>query len=326
MSSRGSEASSRRDLPDPSRTAAAPAWLRRAVLRRRIPPRHAESLHRGLRHPDPERREAARAEAEVARKLLERGCRVEVEVPTPDGHRCDFLVERQGVRLYLHVKRWAPHVRPVRRPIPPELRALEGGARSLLVALRWRTGLRGAGRSALAAAAAEFLRTAHVGDERIVRHPRGGDLGALSVLAPLSAGEGIRFAVGADAEVREEIPRLQSLLRKAFHQFMPRATNVIVVASAAPGHRRLVETSLLGSVVERWDRFPPRGQRVAHGRADDGFWVGGRWQSSRAAAWIQVEGRGRRHAWWARPGEPLSPAEAQLLTHLFGAAAQPSPT
>ena len=62
-----------------------------------------------------------------------------------------------------------------------------------------------------------------------------------------------------------------------------------------------IEPALLGTPVERWDRFPPRGERVAIGRADDGFWARGRAAGSRVVAWLPIDGSAPARVWERDP-------------------------
>ena len=66
------------------------------------------------------------AEALVALHARKQGCSISVEVPTPSGKTCDLLLERDGVKLFVHVKRLGNR-RPVHRrlKISSRLRILE---------------------------------------------------------------------------------------------------------------------------------------------------------------------------------------------------------
>lgn len=126
--------------------------------------------------------------------------------------------------------------------------------------------------------------------------------------------------------------RAQRLLRKAVTQFMPRSFNVIVLVGRDAEQVRAIDQALLGTVVEAWDRFPPRGERVAHGRADDGFWSHGRSNASRAVAWMLMPGAPLRRrttanapdaphcALWLRSGSSIPPRVRLLLQELFAEA------
>jgi hypothetical protein len=92
--------------------------------------------------------------------------------------------------------------------------------------------------------------------------------------------------IGLPSGFIDQAPRFRRLMHRAHHQFMPRAVNVIAICSSHEGDQVDFETALLGSHVERWDAFPPRGKRVAHGRASDGFWHGQRFSDSHFAVWF----------------------------------------
>jgi len=236
--------------------------------------------------------------------------------------------------MHVHVKWLAPEPsetapRGTGR-MPRVLRGLESIARPIELAVRWRPG---AGCSAFGRMVREvtpFVRTGRVSEERVVRDARGREIGRVRVLGPRRGTGGVVLVDERLVRHREaQAARAQRLLRKALAQFMPRSVNVIVVAGADPEQTAAIEHALLGSVVECWDRFPPRGQRVAHGRADDGFWSRGRSSASRAVAWIRLPGAApssrARHRdshphqrLWLRDGAPLPAPVASLLRELFG--------
>ena len=140
-------------------------------------------------------------------------------------------------------------------------------------------------------------------------------------------GPHVTLAIGLPSGFIDEAPRIRKLMRKAYQQFMPAAMNVILICTSHSDDVDDFETALLGSFIERWDKFPPRGQRIAHGRAADGFWSGGRFADSRAAGWFWVSPQRREPPCrlWLRPGlEPGEP-EQTVLRGLFdtGPAAGP---
>ncbi len=246
---------------------------------------------------------SALTEAAVACHLWRRGCELEVEVPSRSGRTADFLVTRGAFRFALHVKRWSldPASAATLR-VPAAVRQLERIRRPYLAAVQWPQERRELDR--FVAEAGPFLEHASVGDELVVRDAGGRAVGGARILAPWP-GDRIALTVGLDAALDDELPRLQRQLRKAHAQFMPGVPNVILLVGGSAGDERLVDTALLGSHVERWDRFPPRGHRIAHGRAEDGFWSGGRYAQSSAMAWApwsDAKGLGAVRLWLRTPG------------------------
>ncbi|MFO0962911.1 MAG: hypothetical protein U0625_08385 [Phycisphaerales bacterium] len=292
----------------------APARLRAEILAWMSPPsgdrggrvagRQIRRLVEALEHPSA--REDAflsvMAEAELARRLLAARCTIEFETPTARGRHADFRVTAEGASFYLHVKRLGSAGAPDASPPPPEVAALESLARPVAVGVRCAPGADAAERALLVRELAPFIAEASVGDELVVRGEDGRWIGAARILAPVAGAHAV-IRSGGDPGWDGAVPRVQHLLRKAYTQFMPGAVNVICVASEGIAGEEAVETALLGSVVERWDRYPPRGARVAHGRADDGFWARGLFAQSAIAAWFPVahEEHGRL---WTRSGEP----------------------
>jgi hypothetical protein len=139
------------------------------------------------------------------------------------------------------------------------------------------------------------------------------------VVAP-APGRHVSLTIGLPSGYIDEAPRMRKLLRRAYRQFMPRAANVILLCSSQADEHEDFETALLGSHEERWDAHPPEGRRVAHGRADDGFWADRRYGDSRSAGWFQLD----THAdgpdvrlWYREQPAPATALQA-TLDRLFG--------
>ncbi|HMN95436.1 MAG TPA: hypothetical protein PKC43_04395 [Phycisphaerales bacterium] len=267
---------------------------------------------------DPETVATAAAEAVVARRLRERGCALRTEIPTPAGRSCDFEVRRDGCVFYLHVKRLRPRWEFTPLLVPDAVRVLERIERPLVVALRWRERLQLPEMRRLLAEAASFIEAAQLGEEMLLRDEAGEELGSCRILAA-SEGPTVSLVIGLPREFGDALHRVQRLLRKAFAQFMPGAVNVVAIVGESD-ERRTVETALLGSPAERWDLLPRRGERIALGRADDGFWHGGRFAESHAVAWCRVNAEGElaeSSTWFRQIGAPSPPLRG-LLSELFG--------
>lgn len=229
----------------------------------------------------------ALAEAMVARRLVERGCMIDFEVATPSGRACDFAVHGQGHAFYLHLKR-LDTTRPGRRrlTISSRLRALERVPRPYVVSVRWPDGAGDARMQRLVERAAEFIARARVGDEASLRDDDGSALGHVRIVAPWD-GSHVSLHIGLPSSLGDVAGHMGRLLRRAYRQFMPRADNVILICSSHEDEFPYMATALLGTHVERWDEFPPRGRRIAHGRAEDGLWHGRRFNDSCAAGWFR---------------------------------------
>lgn len=226
------------------------------------------------------------AEAMVARHLEQRGCAFRFEVPTPGGKACDFEVVHRGATFYLHVKRLDTDI-PVRQrlTISSRLRNLERIERPYVVKVRWHDEATDEDTQRLVREATAFIQHARVGDELVVRGDSGDEIGGVLVVAPWE-GTHVSLAIGLPSGFNDETLRIRRLLRRAHRQFMPRATNVMLIGSSHADDVKDFESALLGSHVERWDAFPPQGRRIAHGRAGDGFWHGRRHSDSEAAGWF----------------------------------------
>jgi len=247
----------------------------RPLLRRLVAGGHPEALA------------AAETEVAVARRLLDHGAEIRVEIETPDGRHCDFEVKSDGHVAYLHVKRLRGISSGRSLRLSPQLRKLESIERGYVVSIWWSEDLGRAGIRKLVDRAGRFIMEAKVGDEMVHRGDDDGELGGCRVLAP-STKKRVTLVYGLPQGFHERAPRVQRLLRKAYRQFMPGAVNVILICGTDDPDELAVETALLGSHVERWDRFPPEGRRIAHGRSDDGFWHGQRCVDSRIAGWFRL--------------------------------------
>jgi hypothetical protein len=249
------------------------------------------------------------AEAVLARRLLEAGAQLEFESPTADGRHADFRVMVDGLEWFVHVKRVAlPPGTEEPDVLHPELMELAAIPRPVTVAVRSAPLASADDRQDLARALDGFIREASVGDEVLVRADDGRWLGAARLVGS-APGTHAAVRAGADAGWEAAIPRVQRLLRKAYQQFMPGAANAICLVSDGSAALDAIEQALLGTPVERWDRFPPRGERVAIGRADDGFWSRGRAAGSRVVAWLAVDGSAPARVWEREPVAEASKRE-----------------
>jgi hypothetical protein len=261
------------------------------------------------------------AEALVARHLRLQDCALRFEVPTPAGRRCDFEVQRGSLMFYLHVKRLDTDVSPHRRlTVPARLRSLERIARPYVVQVRWHDGVSPEKLQRLVRQAGEFIVHAHVGDEMIARDDDGSEIGGVRVIAP-SRDHHVTVTIGLPTGFLDQAPRFRRQMHRAYQQFMPRAENVILACSGHRSDVEDVETALLGAHVERWDAFPPRGKRIAHGRAGDGFWSDHRVPESHFAGWFKLTGAedSLETRLWRREGGIEAGAMDDFVTSLFTA-------
>jgi len=245
---------------------------------------------RVLVHSSAEATLAAHAEAAVADRLLQRGCEVRVEIPTPTGRTCDFEVTRGDLRFYAHVKRLRG-TGTVHLAAPEALRRLERIERPFVVLVRWMVQPPGRLAASTVREVERFLRGAQLGDEAILHDSSGGDLARVRIIARAPEPH-IMIALALTDAQDDRRHRILRLLRRAHEQFMPGGENVILLCADAASEHEL-ETSLHGTHIERWDRLPPRGERVAHGRADDGFWSGRRHERSHLVGRFELGEDGR---------------------------------
>lgn len=259
------------------------------------------------------------AEAMIARHLLARGCRLQFEVETPTGKCCDFEVTQGERRFYLHVKRLDTE-RPSHRKftVSSRLRVLERIDRPYIVAVRWQENISDEEMQQFVTAASEFILQARVGDEQVVHHEDHRELGGVRIIAPWE-GRRVSLVLGLPTGFIDETWRMLKLMKKAYEQFMPKASNVILICSSFEEDVDDFESALLGQHIERWDTHPPRGRRIAHGRAEDGFWDGESRVNSAVAGWIHFKPSDENvHAKMCfREGEEIESENRQWIDELF---------
>lgn len=303
--------------PDRRREAALLRWLASPAAARAAGTQ-ARRMRLSIESPDPKRHASGIAEALIARRVARLGLPIAFEVPTPSGRTVDVDIRDGGIRLCLHVKHLASS--PARSPrrhsrIPSALMDLARHTRRVVIAIEWEPGQASADLRLAAEDAERLLDRGSVGDEARLHARDGSVIGHARLVAPTDSQQTVVIAGIPD---RGALDGAERLLRKAYVQFMPKAHNVIVVAGAASDGRAFAD-ALAGAPIERWDRFPHRGERMAHGRATDGFWSGHAHPGSALAAWLSLDETPRFTCWMRDGMEP--PAAALRLCHrVFGAA------
>lgn len=238
------------------------------------------------------RRQAVRAEIEVALRFIAAGERVRAEVLDPGGRSIDLEVHSGDDVFAVHVKRLSGSSGP-KRPLHDSFTTLESVPRPYIVGIDWKPTT--APDAALLTDAREFLMGARMGDRHVLRDAGGRRVGMMEMTAPrpVTAPEetpGVKVVAAGDANrAAAMVARTERLLRRAYRQFAPGRENVIVLIGGGSAAGELVERAVLGGFVERWDRFPNIGQRIAHGRDDRGIWTGRHYERSRIVAWHPFE-------------------------------------
>ena len=246
----------------------------------------------------PARRDAVRGEIEVVTRFLALGARVVTETSGPEGPPVDLRVTLGDLAFAVHVKRLGPAPAPG-RAVPAVFESLHDIPRPYVAGVAWNGGVPAA---TAAEDAREFLMAARLGDRCLLRDVDDRHAGTIELLAPTGETDGrLRLrAMGDPLAAAAFVERAGRHLRRAYRQFAAGLENVIVLAGGGAVAGDLVDLALLGEHVERWDRLPRVGQRVAHGRDDRGLWTGRRYDRSRIVAWCPLVIREGRV--WTREG------------------------
>ena len=262
------------------------------------------------------RRLSVIAEIGVVERLLAQGAHLRLEVPNPEGFSADLEVTLEHTRFYLHLKRLNdPTPLPATPPVlPPQIRSLESIRRGFRVGLRVTSNLDSETIAMITEDLHSFLLAARLGERRVIRTPDGSELASAIVSAP-GGTDHVELITGIIDRTAPLVERAHRLVRRAYRQFVPGAANVILLIGGDHLGGDAMDLALLGSHEERWDQFPRQNQRVALGRADDGFWNGKHFERSRIALWLEdpfAYGR-----FWYRQHTQTDPAVERALRSFF---------
>ena len=259
------------------------------------------------------------AETLVAGHARQAGCQVAVEIPTPNGKTVDLHVKKNGLSLFVHVKRLGGTRTASRRlTISSRLRILEKINRSFVVKIRWHDGLDDTSMQEFVIAAGKFIERASLGDEHVVLDERGDELGGVKIVAPNDE-KRVSLVIGFPDGFVDHTERVVRLIRRAQKQFMPKEANLVLVCTPNSTGVEYVKSAFYGSHEERWDTHPPRGSRVAVGRSDDGLWNGNQFTTSQLGGWFWLAPMHHQYQGklWIREGCSLQPEVADLASDLF---------
>ena len=299
---------------NPAQLLALVSELRR-LARAQDQSQNARTIHRlqhRLERANAQRLPAVVAEVLVARRAMLSGCRVESETPTPTGRTCDFLLERAGERLYVHVKTLQASIFEPPR-VPTALRQAVRSDRPVRVSARWSPQLTSAALRRAGESLEAFVQGAAIGESITVRNGRQEELAHFRVDRPAESLE----LVAERPDRVAVLDRLDRLLDRACQQSMPGQPNAIMVVGQSEADVDLMDQALLGAFVARWDRLPRRGERQAFGRDETGLWSR---QASRhvgVACWTTLQDGSARprlsagHL-WLRGNPPPRPQSAAL--------------
>ena len=265
----------------------------------------------------PARRHAVQAEIEVLSRFLDIGASIRLEV-TNSGRSIDIEATLSDLVFAVHVKRLPSSIGPrLAGRLPANLvETLSDVPRPYRVGVDWRDEVEP--EASVIEELRGFLLAARMGDSHVIRDAEGGVRGFLDVLAPRTpSGDESRDGTielvqrGDAVDFDRLVDRASRLLRRAYRQFAPALENVIVLAGSGATAMEVVDRATLGGHVERWDRLPRIGQRVAHGRDDHGLWTGRHYERSRIVGWAPINGEPGKV--WFREDPTLDPRVGEAV-------------
>jgi len=257
------------------------------------------------------------AEAIIARFLLREGCKLQVEVPTPNGKSVDFKVSKSDEVFFTHIKRIT--VNDVTHAYNiwcysqfEQLKELEKIPLQIAVRVGLKAGLTNI-------QATEFVHSAKVliehatenGQQFKVRDRSGNELGECEVYFPVDSDHVVLCPDSPHEPVPRDSDRFLSRLQKAYKQFMPGAINVILFSGEGVS-RGEFEAALYGCITMVPDKVT--NQFVKTKNRQNGFWSGKNNSKSNLAVWFEVHDDEIDFKLWVRDGFKL---ESELITSLF---------
>ena len=256
----------------------------------------------------------AYAEVAVARRLVQHGCAIRVEVPAQGGRTADFEASSGTSRFYVHVKRLNTDARTQKQMnLMKRLKVLERIDRPLLVGITLERDLNDVQMQALVAEAKDFIRTGVPGSRR--QFEQGGRIIAEGTVITSKASGQVSLLEMAPIGYPSDELRFFRLLRKAYQQFVPDALNVVAITSPWPDDHENVEAALSGLGYDTWEPALP----------EYGFWSGGRHDASQVAAFFSCPyDTDVFLSWlWLRPGAAIDPVTLRLLRRVFDSTSVP---
>ena len=215
------------------------------------------------------------SEAVVARHLLQKGCELVVEVPTPSGRTADLQVSMGGSRFYAHIKRLNPDKEShndiiVLNRLQPLTKI---GRRIILSGLFWRIPTDAEMREVYRQLKT-FVERADLGESMALNDDSGNDIAEFQI-AGANGGTTLQLVINFGVTVVDDKKRLYKKLSESYKQFMLGALNVILVTSDWAKDTEDIEnfeSALLGDTKQ--------------GRTNNGFWSANKHPESNIAGWF----------------------------------------
>ncbi|HUT31178.1 MAG TPA: hypothetical protein VMX13_15390 [Sedimentisphaerales bacterium] len=226
------------------------------------------------------------AEAVVARYLLQKGCKLAVEVPTPNGRTADLQVSSEGFTFWAHIKRLnADEQTQTEINIQSRLQPLRRIPRPIILTACFDRVPTDAEMQQAYRELKRFVEMEPVGEKIVVTSASGNELGAFGI-AGEHTGTHVQTVIRGTVKCVDDKARLYGKFSEAYKQFMPGGLNLILVTTGWSDDIEDFETALLGSTYEVWNGMPPDFRVIESGRKKDGFWSQNKHPQSAVAAWF----------------------------------------
>lgn len=250
------------------------------------------------------------AEAMVARYLLKSGFQLNVEHPTVNGKHADFKAYKGDLSLFIHIKRLNTSGEMQKQiNIQSQLETLKSIKKPFTVSILFHHDLTNQEMRYFSNSVSKFIKGASVGDATEIVDGNLGSLGNCVIYDTNNRGH-ILLVQTSPVKCIDDKGRFYDKLSDAYHQFMPKAINLIFVTSPWPDDSEDFESALLGDTYEDYTVIPPK-----KGRKNNGFWSDNKHPDSYIAFWFNF---GLRNDYinfktWGREGYKVS----EFITNLF---------
>jgi len=185
------------------------------------------------------------AEVMVARHLIKRGCKLEVEVPTVNRRSADFKVSKDDHTFFLHVKRLNVDEETQKEmKIHHRLQNLKKIRKPVMFGIVFFKCLNDREMQEFYKQAKDFIKKGKIGERMTFEDSAGQELAECEI-SGWNNMERVQLVVAMSVKHADDAKRLYKKLSDAYKQFMPDNTNIILVTGTWKENIVEFEESLL---------------------------------------------------------------------------------